>query len=77
MEDELKILKVEYLSNHCSDLLQTLNLNLGDQSKMKKLLEMKTTSKERCPQNIKSRIQQPLIGSSSNFKLKPMGPNKN
>ena len=42
------------------------------------MLEMKTTSNGRRPQNIKSWIsQQPLIGSSSNFKLKLRGPNKN
>ena len=36
---------------------------------------MKTTSNRRQPQNIKSGIsQQPLIGSSSNFKLKLRGP---
>ena len=46
MEDDLKILKVEYLS--------------------------------RWPKNIKSCVsQQPLIGSSSNFKLKLRGPNQN
>ena len=37
-----------------------------------------TTSNGRRPQNIKSWIpQQPLIGSSSNFKLKLRGPNQN
>ena len=35
MEDDLKILKVEYLSNHWSDLPQILNLSLGDQTKSK------------------------------------------
>ena len=39
---------------------------------------MMTTSNGRRPQNIKSLIsQQPLIGSSSNLKLKLRGPNKN
>jgi hypothetical protein len=33
MEDNLKILKVEYLSNHWSDLPQILNLSSGDQTK--------------------------------------------
>ena len=33
MEDDLKILKVEYLSNHWSDLPQILNLSSGDQTK--------------------------------------------
>ena len=34
MEDDLKILKVEYLSNHLLDHTQILNLDLGDQSKV-------------------------------------------
>ena len=42
------------------------------------MLKMKMTSIERQPQNIKSGIsQQPLIGSSSNFKLKLRGPDNN
>ena len=44
MEDDLKILKVEYLSNHRWDLPQILNLGSGDQ--------MKTTSTGGRPQNI-------------------------
>jgi hypothetical protein len=35
MEDDLKILKVEYLSNHWLDLPQISNLSLGDQTKIK------------------------------------------
>ena len=35
MEDDLKILKVENLSNHWPDFPQILNLSLGDQTKMK------------------------------------------
>ena len=34
MEDDLKISKVEYLSNHLLDHTQILNLNLGHQSKV-------------------------------------------
>jgi hypothetical protein len=71
MEDDLKILKVEYHSNYWSDLSQISNLSLGDQTKIKFGLEfeMKTTSNrplmKRQPQNIKSGIsQQPLIRSS-------------
>ena len=30
MEDDLKILKVEYLSNHLLDLTQILNLSLDE-----------------------------------------------
>ena len=39
MEDILKILNVEYLSNQWSDLLQTLNLCSGDQTKIKDALK--------------------------------------
>ena len=53
MEDDLKILKVEYLSNHSSDPPQILNLRSGDQTKIK-MLDMKTTSIGKRPQNIKS-----------------------
>ena len=35
-EDDLKISKVEYLSNHWIDRTQILNLNLGDQTKLNK-----------------------------------------
>jgi hypothetical protein len=64
MEDNLKILKVEYLSNHWSDLSQIWNLSLWDQTKIK------NCSNRRQPPNIKSEIsQQPLIGSYSNVKL--------
>ena len=76
MEEDLKILKVEYLSNHCSDFPQVLNLSLGDQTK--KMLKTKTTSNGRRPQNIKSLIsQQPLVRFYSNFKLHLRGPNQN
>jgi hypothetical protein len=44
MEDDLKILKVEYLSNHWSDFPQILNLSSGYQTKIK-ILKTKTTSK--------------------------------
>ena len=57
MEDDLKILKIEYLSNHSSDPPQILNLRSGDQTKIK-MLEMKMTSNGRRPQNIKSWISQ-------------------
>ena len=49
MEDYLKILKVEYISNHWSDFPKILNLSLGDQTKIKNAwneeLKWKTTSK--------------------------------
>jgi hypothetical protein len=52
MEENLKILKVEYLSNS-SDPHQILNLSSGDPTKYK-MLEIKTTSNGRRPQTIKS-----------------------
>ena len=48
MEDELKILKVKYLSNNWSDFPQILNLSSGDQTKIK-MVEMKTSSNKREP----------------------------
>ena len=50
MEEDLKILKVKYLSYFLSDLLQMLNLSFGDQTKIKDAqnkddLQLKTTSK--------------------------------
>ena len=47
MEDDLKILKVEYLSNHWSDLPQILTKPKTE------MLQMKRTSHGRQPQNIK------------------------
>ena len=35
IEEDLQILKVEFLSNHWPDLSQILNLSLGDQTKIK------------------------------------------
>ena len=35
MEDDLKMLKVEYLRNHWSDLPKILSLGLGDLTKIK------------------------------------------
>ena len=50
MEDNLKILKVEYLSNHWSDFPQIFKLSLGEQTKIKNHqkkddLQWRTTSK--------------------------------
>ena len=71
MEDNLKILKVEYLSNHLLDHSQILNLSFDDQIIILEIFKMKTASNGRRLQNIKSGIsQKPLIGSYSNFKLK-------
>ena len=35
MEEDLKMLKVEYLNNHWLEFSQILNLSLGDQTKIK------------------------------------------
>jgi hypothetical protein len=61
MEDDLKLLKGEYLSNHWLDLPQISYLSSGDQPKSK-MIEMMTPSNWRRPQNWISK--QPLIGSS-------------
>ena len=57
MEDDLNILKVEYVSNRFLDPTPILNLSLDDQTVFFK------SSKWRWTQNIKSGIsQQPLYG---------------
>ena len=69
MEDDLNILKVECLSNHWLDLPQILTEAQVTKPKQK-LLEMKTISHGRRPQNILIWISQKrLIGFSANFKL--------
>ena len=35
MEEDLKVIEVEYLINHWSDFPQVLNLNLANQTKIK------------------------------------------
>ena len=73
MEEDLKIIKVEYVSKRWSDPPQILDLCSWDQNKIK-MPEMNTTSNGRRPQKLKSWIsQQPLIGSSSNLKHKFRG----
>ena len=54
MEDDLMILKLEYLSNHWMDLPQMCNLSWGDQTKVENCLnednlQWKTTYNGRCP----------------------------
>ena len=46
MEDDLKISKVEYLSNRLVYLPQSLNLSLGDQTKSEYCLKLKGPSIE-------------------------------
>ena len=84
MEDDLKILKVEYLSNHWSDLIQNQSVqkHLIEDDPNRRVPQWKMTPMEddpngRRPQNIKCRIsQQPLVGSYPNFKLKLRRPNQ-
>ena len=54
MEDDLKIVKVAYLSvqQPLNDLLKILSYSKGKHQN-KKMLEMKTSSNGRGPQNIK------------------------
>ena len=68
MEDNLKILKVEYLSNHLLDHSQILNLRLDDQILFLSNFKIKSTFNGGWPQKVKSEIsQQPIIGSYSNL----------
>jgi hypothetical protein len=61
-EDDLKILKVEYLSNLLLDHTQILTFSLYDQTIFCQSFKLRRS------QNIQSRIsQQLLIGSYSNF----------
>ena len=46
MEDNLKLLNIEYLSNHWSDLIQILDLSYGDQNKVYRSFRLKTTPME-------------------------------
>ena len=76
MEDDLKILKSKYLSNHWPDISQILNLSSGDQTKIKNTLnendlQWKMTSSGRWPQNVKSWISQyPVIFVKFELKLR-------
>jgi hypothetical protein len=53
MEDELKIFKVEYLSNHGLDLTPNMGLKLTLPNQTLKMLQIKMTSNRSGPQNIK------------------------
>ena len=69
IEDDLKILKEEYLGNSLFDYSHISN-------HIFQILKIKTTSNGRRHLNIKSEIsQQPLIGSYSNSKLISRCPN--
>ena len=72
MEDDLKISKEEYLSNHLLDHTQILSLSLNDQIIFLQIFKMKTTFTGRRPSmgddlqwkttsNIKSGIYQQLF----------------
>ena len=84
MEDDLKTLKVVYLSNLVLNHTQILNLSLDVQSiyfkhcKNEDNLHWKKTCNVRWPKNIRIGMsEKPLIGSYSNFKLKIRWPNYN
>ena len=49
MEDDLKIFKVEYLSNHLLDHTQILSLSLNDQIIFLHIFKMKMTFNGRGP----------------------------
>jgi hypothetical protein len=82
LENSLKILIVEYITNHWLDLAQIFILGLYDQTKDYKNIYWRwppwnTSLIGRQPQNSDCVIsQQPLIASFSNFKLKLMWPNQ-
>ena len=46
MEDDLKILEVEYLSNHLLDPTQILNLSLDDQTILYKFFKWRRRSQQ-------------------------------
>ena len=71
MEDDLKILKVEYLSNHWSDLLKFETYDLRTKQKLKIAFnEEDLLSYGRRPHNIKSGIsQQPLVAVVASYKV--------
>ena len=82
VEDDLKIWKVEYVSNHWSDLTQIWNLSLYGFAKRYTSVKwrwppMEDDLKWRWPQNMKSWIlQQPLVGFYSDLKLMLIGLNQ-
>ena len=57
MEDDLKILKVEYLSSRLLDLTKIQNISLGDQIEFAELSNEEDSDGSRT-QNIESRISQ-------------------
>jgi hypothetical protein len=73
MENHLKILHVEYISNQWSDLIQILNLSKRDQTKVYKSFLLKTTPMEDDLEILKV---EPLVGSYPNSKLNIRCPNQ-
>ena len=65
MEDDLKISKVENLSNHWSDLPQIVNLNLEDQTKFEYCLKRRGHPIE------------DISATTDQTSSKHMGPNQN
>jgi hypothetical protein len=60
MEDDPKILKVEYISNHLLDHTQTLNLSV-DNKTMLQILKIKTTKMEDNLQNLDNLDNKPYF----------------
>ena len=82
MKDNLKILKVKYISNHLLDNTQIWNLSLDDQIIFLQIFEMKTTCNGRgspIENNLKilkvDYLSNHNIGSYLNSKLKLRRPN--
>ena len=77
MEDNPKILKVEYLSNHCSYLPQILTSCSGDQTKIKKYLNWRRPPMEDDLKIFKVEYLSNHWMIPSNFKLTLRGLNQN
>ena len=61
MEDYLKILEVEYLSNNWLDLAQILNLSWGDQTKIAYCLKWRPNPMEDDLKTLQWKPQEQLI----------------
>ena len=51
MEDDIRIFKMEYPSNHWLDLSKIVNLSLGDQTESKNCLTQLTNNNEKADKN--------------------------
>ena len=68
---------MEYFSNCSLDLLQILKLSLGEQTKIEYCLKWRRPQWKMTSNYYNGISKQPLIRSSSNFKLKLRRPNQN